>query len=82
MNNIRDKVKKFILKNKYEIILFIFILFIFISYLRYLYKGEEKIINLNINKPKLYCFWTGKNSLTENRKRNLKTLNNTGFDVN
>ena len=81
MNNIRDKVKKFILKNKYEIILFIFILFIFISYLRYLYKGEEKIINLNINKPKLYCFWTGKNSLTENRKRNLKTLNNTGFDV-
>jgi hypothetical protein len=33
------------------------------------------------NKPKLYCFWTGDNPLTENRKRNLKTLKNTGFDV-
>jgi hypothetical protein len=33
------------------------------------------------NKPKLYCFWTGNNPLTENRKINLETLNNTGFDV-
>lgn len=34
-----------------------------------------------LDKPNLYCFWTGKNPLTENRKRNLKTLNNTGFNV-
>lgn len=32
-------------------------------------------------KPKLYCFWTGTNNMTKNRIRNLKTLNNTGFDV-
>ena len=31
--------------------------------------------------PNLYCFWTGTNELTDNRKRNLETLKNTGFNV-
>jgi len=41
------------------------------------------ILYLNTNNldKKLYCFWTGTNPLTENRKRNLKTLKNTGFEV-
>ena len=55
----------------YKIILFfgVLLLLLLLLILRY------------VNKPKLYCFWTGNNPLTENRKKNLISLNNTGFDV-
>lgn len=57
------------MKVKYIILIIILILLLLFCFYKY------------INKPKLYCFWTGSNPLTENRKNNLNTLNNTGFDV-
>jgi hypothetical protein len=68
---------------KLYIIIFLIIIFIlfFLFFVKYINKQKLHHINININKPKLYCFWTGNNPLTKNRKRNLITLNNTGFDV-
>jgi len=58
---------------------------IIICILSYLYSFRRiniyDILDNHYYKPKLYCFWTGTNNMTENRIRNLKTLNNTGFDV-
>ena len=70
-----DKIKDFILENKYIIILTLLLIGII-----FLYK-TKKIDNLDKIKPNLYCFWTGTNPLTENRKRNLETLKNTGFNI-
>jgi hypothetical protein len=54
--------------------LFIILIFFFILF----YNLRKQKTNLPNN---LYCFWTGKNPLTENRKRNLRTLKNTGLNV-
>lgn len=65
-------------KYRYILILLLLIILMIISLLYFLiffYQMER------IDKPNLYCFWTGNNPLTENRKRNLKTLVNTGFNV-
>lgn len=60
---------------------FIFILFFLIILFFYFnQKKPNKIIKKKLEKN-LYCFWTGKNSLTENRKKNLETLKNTGFNI-
>lgn len=59
--------------NKFKTFLILFSIIIFIVLIIYFVYKKHK--------PTLYCFWTGNNPLTENRKKNLKTLNNTGFDV-
>ena len=79
MNENYDKIKEFVVENKYGITLTIII--IGIMFFVFLYKTKESIVYLNNTKPNLYCFWTGTNPLTENRKTNLKTLKNTGFNV-
>ena len=50
-------------KTIFKIILIFIVLFIVIFVIYYFN-----------NKPKLYCFWTGNNPLTENRKRNLDNI--------
>tara|TARA_Y100000590_G_scaffold387583_1_gene461276 strand:- start:5244 stop:6044 length:801 start_codon:yes stop_codon:yes gene_type:complete len=79
MNENYDKIKEFVVENKYEILLGLII--IGIIYFVFFYKTKESIVYLNNAKPNLYCFWTGTNPLTKNRKTNLKTLKNTGFNV-
>jgi hypothetical protein len=42
---------------------------------RKLKKGQKNA------RPILFCFWTGNNKLNKNRKKNLKSLKNTGLDI-
>lgn len=63
-----------------KLYIIVLIILIFISFILFIYLVKNKIND--INKPNLFCFWTGINQMTENRVRNLKTLNNTGFKVN
>ena len=46
----------------------------------YDYYGLNPYNRERINE-KLYCFWTGNNEMTENRKRNIETLQWSGLDV-
>ena len=46
----------------------------------YDYYGLNPYNREKINE-KLYCFWTGNNEMTENRKRNIETLQWSGLDV-
>lgn len=79
MKKIYNKIIKFSIENK-SIIIIIIIIFVIIV-LIFLRETKRNIIYSNTTKPNLYCFWTGTNPLTKNRKNNLKTLKNTGFNV-
>ena len=73
--NIAEKVV--IINLSFCLILMLFLLFK-INF--YDYYGLNPYNRERINE-KLYCFWTGKNEMTENRKRNIETLRWSGLDV-
>lgn len=71
-------------KNKYIYSIFIFLLLIIISYILYKYvliKNSTNNFTNNSNLYKLYCFWTGKNKMSEVRTKNLESLKNTELEV-
>lgn len=77
MEKYLDLILTFITKYKLLMIVILIGILLVPSLLRIKNKKEFN----TLEKPNLYCFWTGNNPLTENRKRNLKTLDNTGFNV-
>jgi hypothetical protein len=64
------------------IILIIFLILIVIYQNYFYYKVNDPIEKYNVDvEKKLYCFWTGDNEMSNNRKSCLDNLYKTGFEI-